>query len=209
MLPPGYIDEIINCKKCARLLDWAGTRKGKRKAFQDEEYWGRPVPGFGDADGAVLIVGLAPGAHGANRTGRPFTGDEAGSRLYSALFRAGFSNRELSMDRFDGLVLKGVFITNSVRCAPPGDKPGKLELSSCLAYLKKELEALKGIQVVLALGQMAFDQIKLIIKEKDIKTGHLKFIHGAEYSFNGKFPLLKVAYHTSKRNYARGIIRAG
>ena len=206
MLPAGFYEEIINCKRCGRLLEWAGTRKGKRKAFLNYEYWGRPVPGFGDPSGSVLIVGLAPGAHGANRTGRPFTGDAAGDLLYNAIFRAGFSNKNVSKDRFDGLELKDVFITNVVRCVPPEDKPDRDELSACLDYLKKELESLKGIKVVLVLGQKAFDQIKLILKEKGIETGHLKFVHGAEYSFNDEFPVLKVSYHTSKRNCARGII---
>jgi uracil-DNA glycosylase family 4 len=206
MLPPGFYEGITNCKRCARLLEWAGTRKGKRKLFQNQDYWGRPVPGFGDPNGSVLIVGLAPGAHGANRTGRPFTGDEAGNHLYSALFRAGFSNKKVSKDRFDGLELENVYITNVVKCAPPGDKPDRIELSACLNFLKKELEFLKSVRVILAMGKKAFDQIKLLLKEKDIETGHLNFIHGAEYSFESKFPLLKVTYHTSKRNYARGII---
>lgn len=199
-------NEIINCSRCARLLDWAGTRKGKRKKFINEEYWSGPVPGFGDPEARLLIVGLAPGAHGANRTGRPFTGDAAGDHLYDALFSHGFSNKKISKDRFDGLRLKDVFITNVVRCSPPGDKPEKTELSSCMDYLKREMELLSNIEVILVLGKKAFDQIKIIIKDNNFDTKHLTFKHGACCTFENKFPVLKVSYHTSKRNYIRGIM---
>jgi len=201
--------EIVNCARCRRLLDWAGTRKGKRNKFIDEEYWARPVPGFGDPEARLLIVGLAPGAHGANRTGRPFTGDTAGDHLYNALFRHGFSNKKISKDRFDGLRLKDVFITNVVRCLPPGDKPDKTELSSCMDYLKREIELLSNIKVILALGKKAFDQLKIILRDNNFETKHLIFKHGACYTFENKFPALKASYHTSKRNYIRGIMNDG
>jgi uracil-DNA glycosylase family 4 len=167
--------------------------KNKVRRYSNEEYWARPVTGFGDTDANLLIIGLAPGAHGANRTGRLFTGDHSGQWLMKALYEIGFSNIPSSISAKDGLILKNVFITSCVRCAPPSNKPLNPELVNCSNYLVKELEILKKVKVVITLGHIAFQTY--------CKINHLKklqFYHLAKYRINDKH--LIVSYHPSRRN---------
>ena len=177
----------------------------KRKAFRNEPYWGRPVPGFGDPNARLLIIGLAPAAHGANRTGRMFTGDSSGNFLYAALHRAGWINQPTSIHRDDGLRLMDAYITAIVRCAPPGNRPLPVEISQCRDYLMEELTSLRSIQVVWALGRMAFDGFKATL----IETGRLKrrggmaFSHGATYRLNERLTLV-ASYHPSQHNTQTG-----
>src|SRR6476659_4716691 len=151
--------EIIQCRKCARLVEWREeVARVKRKAYIDQEYWGKPVPGFGDPNARVLIVGLAPGAHGSNRTGRSFTGDASGGFMYPALYRAGFASQPTAVSREDGLTLKDLYIAASARCVPPDNKPTREELDNCQPYLERELEILKP-KVIVCLGRIAFERI--------------------------------------------------
>jgi uracil-DNA glycosylase family 4 len=157
MTPWELLDaQIVTCTRCPRLVDWREkVARERRKAFRDEEYWGKPVPGFGDHEGRLLIVGLAPGAHGANRTGRLFTGDSSGDFLYSALYRAGFASQPGSRRRDDGMALQDAFLTAACRCVPPGNKPSPGELAACRPFLERELVLLEQIRVVVALGRIA------------------------------------------------------
>jgi uracil-DNA glycosylase family 4 len=192
--------EIISCRKCPRLVEWreevAGT---KRKAYLDWEYWGRPVPGFGDPNARVLVVGLAPGAHGSNRTGRQFTGDASGDFLFPALYRAGFASQSESISRDDGLKLKDMYITASGRCAPPQNKPKADELNNCQPFLERELELLKP-KVIVCLGRIAFERILRIYAEP--KKGK-KFAHGAAFRLEVE-PWLVCSYHPSQQNTLTG-----
>src|SRR6266542_5259821 len=170
--------EIIQCRKCARLVEWREeVARVKRKAYMDQEYWGKPVPGFGDPDARVVVVGLAPGAHGSNRTGRNFTGDASGGFLYPALYRAGFANQPTAVSRNDGLVLKDLYIVASARCVPPDNKPTPEELNNCQHYLERELKILKP-KVIVCLGRIAFERI---LKIYAIRNSSWKFAHGALY----------------------------
>jgi uracil-DNA glycosylase len=188
--------EIIACRKCQRLVEWREeVARVKRKAYINEEYWGKPVPGFGDPKARVLVVGLAPGAHGSNRTGRQFTGDASGNFLYPALHKAGFANRPKSESRSDGLVLKDMYITASGRCAPPDNKPSPEELNNCQPFLERELELIDP-EVIVCLGRIAFERILKIYSEK---SSVYKFVHGASYQLaNGKWILC--SYHPSQQN---------
>src|SRR6266700_3519156 len=150
--------EIVDCFKCPRLVAWREqVATEKRAAFRDEEYWGRPVPGFGDANATLLLVGLAPAAHGGNRTGRVFTGDRSGDWVFRALHRAGYANQPTSVSADDGLALDGAYVAAAVRCAPPANKPTTDERDRCVPYLERELALLPDLRVVLALGQFAHD----------------------------------------------------
>ena len=192
--------EIISCRKCPRLVAWREeVARTKRRAYQDWEYWGKPVPGFGDHKAHILVVGLAPGAHGSNRTGRQFTGDASGNFLYPALYRAGFANQPDSTDRNDGLTLHGVFITASGRCAPPGNKPTSEELETCQPYLEREIELLRP-KVIVVLGRIAFERILRIYS---IRNSKWKFAHGALFRLeNGTW--LLCSYHPSQQNTLTG-----
>jgi uracil-DNA glycosylase family 4 len=149
---------IVDCKRCPRLVEHTReVARVKRRAYRDETYWGRPVPGFGDTRGKILMLGLAPAAHGANRTGRMFTGDSSGDWLYGALHRAGLANQSESLRGDDGLRLRGVFITATCRCAPPANKPTTEEMCNCAPFLERELDLLERLQVVVALGKIAWD----------------------------------------------------
>jgi uracil-DNA glycosylase family 4 len=171
----------------------------KRKAYLDQEYWGKPVPGFGDPQARVVSVGLAPGAHGSNRTGRNFTGDASGAFLYPALYRAGFADQPTSVHRGDGLVLKDLYLTASGRCAPPANKPTPQELNNCQPFLERELEILKP-QVIVCLGRIAFERILRIYS---IRNPAWKFGHGALYRMeNGTWVLC--SYHPSQQNTLTG-----
>ena len=193
-------EEIISCRKCPRLVEWREeVARVKRKAYKDEEYWGKPVPGFGDPKARVLVVGLAPGAHGSNRTGRQFTGDASGGFLFPALYRAGFSNQAEAESRSDGLLLKDMYITASGRCAPPQNKPTSDELNTCQPYLKRELEILKP-KVIVCLGKIGFDRIRRIFLVKD---SSIKFGHGVSYQLENGIWLLG-SYHPSQQNTLTG-----
>jgi uracil-DNA glycosylase family 4 len=169
--PLGQVNEInsrvVSCRRCPRLVAWREeVASKKRTAFAEDVYWGRPVPGFGDPTASLLVVGLAPGAHGANRTGRMFTGDRAGDWLYRALHRVGFANRHESEHREDGLTLSDCYITAAVRCAPPKNKPTPRERDTCRPFLEAELAALTRIRVMVALGKFAFDQLWRILQSR-------------------------------------------
>ncbi len=196
--------QIIACRKCPRLVEWREeVARVKRKAYKDEEYWGKPVPGFGDSKARVLVVGLAPGAHGSNRTGRQFTGDASGGFLYPALYRAGFANQAQAESRSDGLILKDMYITASGRCAPPDNKPNPEELNNCQPYLERELEILKP-KVIVCLGRIAFERI---LKIFSVRGAVYKFGHGASYPLaNGVWVLC--SYHPSQQNTSTGKLTA-
>jgi len=198
--------EIISCRKCPRLVAWREeVARVKRRAYQDQEYWGKPVPGFGDPHARVLVVGLAPGAHGSNRTGRNFTGDASGGFLFPALFRAGFANQASAESRSDGLILKDMYITASARCAPPGNKPSPEELNTCQPYLEREIELLKP-KVIVCLGKIAFDRIVKIYSARNLGW---KFSHSAVYTLpTSSFLIhpssLLCSYHPSQQNTLTG-----
>jgi len=196
--------EIIQCRKCPRLVEWREeVARVKRKAYKDHEYWGKPVTGFGDPLAKVLIVGLAPGAHGSNRTGRMFTGDASGDFLYPALYRAGFANQPGSLSREDGLTLTDVYISAVCRCAPPGNKPDRQEIANCLPWLINEIDMLENLVGLVALGKIAYDGILQIYKgEQGLpKNG---FAHGALHKMaNGK-PWVLCSYHPSRQNTQTG-----
>ncbi len=186
--------EIIDCVRCKRLVNYTRlVGKNKVRRYSNEEYWAKPVTGFGDTDANLLIIGLAPGAHGANRTGRLFTGDHSGQWLMKALYETGFSNNPSSISAKDGLILKNVFITSCVRCAPPSNKPLNSELVNCSNYLVKELEILKKVRVVITLGHIAF---QTYCKINDLSK--LQFYHLGRYRINDKH--LIASYHPSRQN---------
>jgi len=193
-------EEIIACRKCPRLVEWREeVARVKRKAYQDDEYWGRPVPGFGDPHAQVLVVGLAPGAHGSNRTGRQFTGDASGGFLFPALYRAGFANQARAESRSDGLILKDMYITASGRCAPPDNKPNPEELNNCQPYLERELKIINP-KVIVCLGRIAFERI---LKIYQVRSSAYKFAHGASYQLESSEWIL-CSYHPSQQNTLTG-----
>jgi len=195
-------EQVINCVKCPRLVEYRErVAREKVRRFMAEEYWGRPVPGFGDVDPALLIVGLAPAAHGANRTGRMFTGDSSGDWLYKALFETGFANQRESHNAGDGLRLHGVYVTASARCAPPDNKPLPEEIANCRTYLLEELRLFKNISVILTLGQIAFKNICLIFSAKGLKFGHDLLYELPD----GKY--LLSSYHPSRQNTQTGVLK--
>jgi uracil-DNA glycosylase family 4 len=194
--------EIVGCFACPRLVAWREqVAVEKRASYADEEYWGRPAPGFGDPTAEVLVVGLAPAAHGANRTGRVFTGDRSGDWLYGALFRAGYANQPTSVSRDDGLELDGAWVSAAVRCAPPANKPTPEERDTCLPYLRREWDLLTEVQVVVVLGQFAYQVIAGMVGLKP----RPKFGHGVEAELpDGK--LLICSYHPSQQNTFTGVL---
>jgi uracil-DNA glycosylase family 4 len=197
-------DEIVGCRACPRLVAWREqVAAAKRSAYATERYWGRPVPGFGDADARLLIVGLAPAAHGGNRTGRVFTGDRSGDWLFGALHRAGYANQPTSVSRDDGLQLTGAYIAAAVRCAPPANKPTPHERDRCLPYLRRELALLRDVGVVVALGQFAWD---VVCGEYDVRP-RPRFGHQAEAVLpdaDGRPVTLLGSYHPSQQNTFTG-----
>jgi uracil-DNA glycosylase family 4 len=201
--------EVIACRACPRLVAWREqVAREKRRAYRDWDYWGRPVPGFGDRAGRLFIVGLAPGAHGSNRTGRPFTGDSSGNTLYASMYRTGFANQPTVKDRHDGLTLYDAYITSIGRCAPPKNRPTRQELANCRPFLEREWYLMPHIRVVLALGQMAFDGCLRLLRDEGYEVPRLQFSHGAHYPLNGpkatKEIHLLVAYHPSRQNTQTG-----
>ncbi|OQA20752.1 MAG: Uracil DNA glycosylase superfamily protein [Chloroflexi bacterium ADurb.Bin360] len=196
--------EIIGCRACPRLVTWReNVACTKRRAYREWDYWGRPVSGFGDQNARIVIVGLAPGAHGSNRTGRMFTGDSSGQTLYGALYRAGFANQPTWERTDDGLVLQNVFITAVGRCAPPDNKPTHEELLTCRPFLEREL-ALLPVQTVLALGKIAFDGLLALWRDQGHAIPALPFAHGARYDLGGGLPQLRASYHPSRQNTQTG-----
>jgi uracil-DNA glycosylase family 4 len=190
--------EIVCCRACPRLVAWREeVARVKRKAYRDWDYWGRPLPGYGDPSARIVIVGLAPGAHGANRTGRVFTGDRSGDFLYAALCRAGLANQPTSTSRDDGLVLRNVFVTLALRCVPPQNRPLPLELANCAPFLARERALLPRVRTVLALGRIAWDAV-LRAEER-----RLPFAHGAETTLHDGTTLLG-SYHVSQQNTQTG-----
>jgi uracil-DNA glycosylase len=198
--------EVISCTHCPRLVEYRQRiAREKRRAYLDWEYWGKPVPGFGDPDARVLVLGLAPGAHGSNRTGRPFTGDASGKFMYPILYEAGFANQPNATDREDGLELRNLYITAAVRCAPPDNKPLPEELANCAPYLDREMDGLKKVRVVVALGRIGFEAYLNYLKRRAMlpsKTPY-PFQHGASYTMpDGK--ILLASYHPSNQNTQTG-----
>jgi uracil-DNA glycosylase len=204
-------DEVEQCHKCPRLVEYREkVAQEKRRAFRDWTYWGRPVPGFGDPRAKLFILGLAPGAHGSNRTGRMFTGDRSGDFLYAALHKAGFANQAMAVRREDGLELKNAFISAAIRCAPPDNRPLREEIVNCRAFLERELELLRP-KVVLALGKIAWDTYLDILKSQGVIASRAKFVfaHGAEAKLPGNGPRLVGVYHPSQQNTHTGRVTAG
>ncbi|MCI0379756.1 MAG: uracil-DNA glycosylase [Gemmataceae bacterium] len=197
-------ERIVTCRQCPRLVAWREKiARDKRAAFRDETYWGRPVPGFGDPDARLLVVGLAPAAHGGNRTGRVFTGDRSGDWLYAALYRAGFANQPTSIQRGDGLKLQDCYITACVHCAPPDNKPTTTERDTCLGFLLEEMQLLKKVRVIVCLGAFAWNGALRTLKGLGHRPEKKKrFGHGVAMPC-GPYVLLG-SYHPSQQNTFTG-----
>ena len=198
--------EIISCRKCPRLVRYREqVARTKRRAFLAWEYWGKPVPGFGDPRAELLVLGLAPAAHGANRTGRMFTGDRSGDFLYRALYKAGFANQPWATDRNDGLALQNAYISAAVRCAPPGNQPLPSEFRNCRPYLETEIDLLRP-RAVLALGGTALKTYLQILKRRGLlsQVSPFPFRHGAVYRVREGLPHIFVSYHPSQQNTFTG-----
>ena len=196
---------VIACNRCERLRAYCKqVAETKRKAYLDCEYWGRPVPSFGDPNAKVMIVGLAPGAHGSNRTGRPFTGDGSGNFLYPVLYEAKFASQPRATSRDDGMRLNGLWITSVVRCAPPGNKPLPEEIANCSPFLDEEIAAFADLRVIVCLGKIGFDGVvRHLVRSGRLARGNgLKFAHGAEYKLDGL--TLLASYHPSLQNTNTG-----
>lgn len=199
--------DIADCRQCPRLVAWREkTAQEKRAAYREVTYWGRPVPGFGDPAARLVVVGLAPAAHGANRTGRMFTGDRSGDWLYRAMFQTGFANQAASIAPDDGLRLIDAFVTSFVRCAPPANKPTTRERDACRKWLDAELDELDRVQVVMALGGLAFDQTLRVLRDRGarVPVPKPKFAHGVEVPLGGGQPILVGSYHPSQQNTFTG-----
>ena len=200
--------ELIDCRRCPRLVAWREqVAREKRHAYRDQVYWGRPVPGFGDPRARVLVIGLAPGAHGSNRTGRMFTGDASGDFLYPALYRAGFASQPEARSRKDGLTLKDLYITAVCRCVPPENKPTLQEMANCRSYLEREIELIRP-KVFVALGRIAFNALKSILHA----PASIAFSHNIAYHLETTQPgagyWLLVSYHPSRQNTQTGRLTA-
>src|ERR1700739_4186214 len=198
--------QVISCTLCPRLVEYRQKiATEKRRAYRDCEYWGKPVPGFGDPNARVVVLGLAPGAHGSNRTGRPFTGDASGKFMYPVLHEAGFSNQPNATDRNDGLKLRDLYITAAGRCAPPDNKPLPQELGNWALYLEREMNGLKRVKVIVALGRIGFDAYLNYLKRRGELERRKPYVfqHGAKYEMkNGK--VLLASYHPSNQNTQTG-----
>ncbi len=202
-------DSVVRCARCPELRAYAAQiARDRKKAHRDCTYWGKPVPAFGDARAQLMLVGLAPGAHGSNRTGRPFTGDASGSFLYPALYRAGFASQPDAVDRNDGLRLRDCLITAAARCAPPQNKPTPQELRNCFPYLVEEFDALKRLRVMVAFGAIAFAATVKVLREREfaLEPERPAFAHGAEVEATkrGRIVTLIASYHPSRQNTNTG-----
>lgn len=209
-----YPPDLATCRRCPRLAEFREhIAKVKRRAYRDQEYWGAPVPGFGDQDARLLLVGLAPGAHGSNRTGRMFTGDASGNFLYASLFRNGLANQPTSVSRDDGLLLKGVWITASARCVPPGNKPLTEELNNCQHWLRHDFDGLPNVRAILALGKIGHDAVLKLYRARGLQAtlSAVPFGHGRVHRID-ELPgaeksgakVLIDAYHVSLQNTNTG-----
>jgi uracil-DNA glycosylase family 4 len=201
--------EIVACTRCPRLIEHSTTMaRVKRRAYLAWDYWGKPVPPFGDARARLLIIGLAPAAHGGNRTGRMFTGDRSGDFLFRALYETGFASQPESQRRDDGLVLADAYITGAAHCAPPDNKPTPDEFHNCREYLERELDLLPGVQVIVALGKIAFDAYLTILKARGVIVSRAAYAfgHGVEYRVAGI--TLLGCYHPSQQNTSTGKLTA-
>ena len=199
--------KIISCKQCDRLVNFrTKIANEKRKQYKDEVYWGKPITGYGDPKAQLLMIGLAPAAHGGNRTGRVFTGDQSSNFLFKCLFAAGFSNQPTSIHKEDGLLLYNSYLTTALKCVPPGDKPTPFELKTCFSFFKKEINSLDKINIILALGKIAFDAcINFYKQDYIIRNKDYVFSHGEKF----KLPDNKIligSYHPSPRNVNTGRI---
>jgi len=198
---------IVGCRKCPRLVEYREeVGRVKRRAYRDQDYWAKPVPGFGDPQARMLLVGLAPGAHGANRTGRMFTGDSSGNFLYRALFETGFASQPTSVSRNDGLKLTDAYISAAVRCAPPDNKPLLDEIRTCRPYLERDLELLRNLKVIVALGRLAFNVYLTILRDqgKIARRSDFVFAHNTEHRTGPGQPLLISSFHPSQQNTSTG-----
>lgn len=194
-----FNQQIINCLICDRLV------LHRRGVSRDGSYWGRGVPGFGDPNAEILIVGLAPGANGANRTGRPFTGDFSGDKLFAALYSAGLCNQASSTDKQDGMKLTNVYITNIVKCVPPGNKPSIDEIRNCRSFFIQEFRLLSNVKVILVFGELALKEVKHYFSNRGVTTKHVIWKHGSLYQLGIGLPKIKVSYHPSKLNFISSI----
>ncbi len=203
--------QIVSCSRCPRLRSYCTHVAAEKKAaYRHEAYWGKPVPGYGDPHACVLVVGLAPAAHGANRTGRMFTGDSSGDFLVRALHRAGFANQPTSRRRDDGLVLTGAYVGAAARCAPPGNKPTAEELDNCRPYLTAETRALSELAVIVALGRIAFEAVLRVLGDagRSVRP-RPAFEHGRLYTFAAGRPVVVASYHPSRQNTNTGRLTEG
>ena len=192
---------MVECRRCPRLVEWRErVAREKRAAFRDQVYWGRPIPGFGDPAARLFVLGLAPAAHGGNRTGRIFTGDRSGDWLFASMYRTGFANQPTSVHRDDGLALRGAWIGAAVRCAPPANKPLPSERDNCLPYAAAELGLLPGVRVIVCLGAFAWEAACRLYGIKP----RPKFGHGAEHEPAGGGPVLLGCFHPSQQNTFTG-----
>src|SRR5712692_6483095 len=205
----GLNEEIVECRACRRLVEYReSVARVKKKRFLSWNYWGRPVPGFGDIAASIFVIGLAPAAHGGNRTGRVFTGDRSADFLVKALFDAGYANRPRSIDANDGLELRGVYMTAAVKCAPPDNKPTSEEMSNCAHFLKSELEICNRSRVILCLGQFAYRSTMTLLAKNNLFTSKIpRFEHGLEINLlDGR--KVVASYHPSPRNTQTGTLTA-
>ncbi len=208
LLPPpwqAHNNAVTSCRLCPRLVAWREqVAQEKRRAYRDWEYWGKPVPAFGDPHARLLVIGLAPGAHGSNRTGRMFTGDASGEFLFAALYRAGFANQPGGTHPEDGLALKDMLITAVCRCVPPDNKPTPDEMLACRPFLLAEMALLAPIQGIVCLGRIAFDNLLSIYREQGFSLPGVEFRHAAFYSLGSGLPWLLASYHPSRQNTQTG-----
>lgn len=203
--------EVIACERCPRLRAYCRqVAEVKRRAYRDWTYWGKPVPPFGDPHARLLVIGLAPAAHGGNRTGRMFTGDRSGDFLYRALYETGFASQAESRFRDDGLTLASAYITAAVRCAPPDNKPAPDEFRNCRPYLARELDLLKNLKVIVALGKIAFDAYLTILRDRGTIRSRAAFTfgHNREHRIGPGLPILISSYHPSQQNTSTGKLTA-
>lgn len=205
-------EKVITCRKCERLVNYLREVSSKKvRRFIDWDYWGKPLPSFGDPNAELLIVGLAPAAHGGNRTGRMFTGDSSGDWLIRALYETGFANQLISKHKNDGLVLRNAYITAAVRCAPPNNKPTSQEITTCNQYLVEELKLLHNLKIILALGRIAFRAVLMAFKNgfSKILKPRPRFFHGAEYIIDtdDRIFTLIASYHPSRQNTQTGRLK--
>ncbi|MDE3055206.1 MAG: uracil-DNA glycosylase [Verrucomicrobiota bacterium] len=193
---------VVECRKCPRLVHYRETVPPKQP-YQNECYWRKPVPGFGDPHASLMIIGLAPASHGGNRTGRIFTGDRSAEFLFRSLYSVGLANQPTSISRDDGLKLHNLYITAAVKCSPPQDKPTKEEILECHHYLRNEIALLKNLKRIIVFGKIAFDAFRLFAKEEGVSMRNMRFCFGARYLLP-RLPTLYVSYHPSPRNTQTG-----